>query len=71
MSDSALLVRYRKFRYQAQSDIADHGYHTKCPPMVVTTLEDFSNAVSTLGQVKRTYARGCQHISAHLPKGCH
>jgi hypothetical protein len=33
MSDSALSVRYRKFRYQAQSDIDDHGYRTKCPPM--------------------------------------
>jgi hypothetical protein len=33
MSDSALSVRYQKFRYQAQSDIADHGYRTKCPPM--------------------------------------
>jgi hypothetical protein len=33
ISDSALSVRYRKFRYQAQSDIADHGYRTKCPPM--------------------------------------
>jgi hypothetical protein len=28
MSDSALSVRY-----QAQSDIADHGYQTKCPSM--------------------------------------
>jgi hypothetical protein len=27
------LSRYLKFRYQAQSDIADHGYRTKCPPM--------------------------------------
>ncbi len=26
-------VRYRTFRYQAQSDIADHGYWTECPPM--------------------------------------
>ncbi len=33
MSDSALSVQYRKFRYQAQSHIADHGYWTKCPPM--------------------------------------
>ncbi len=33
MSDSALSVRYRKIQYQAQSDIADHGYRTKCPPM--------------------------------------
>ncbi len=33
MLDSTLSVRYRKFRYQAQSDIADHGYRTKCPPM--------------------------------------
>ncbi len=33
MLDSALSVRYRKFRYQAQSDIADHGFRTKCPPM--------------------------------------
>jgi hypothetical protein len=33
MPDSALSVRYRRFRYQAQSDIADHGYRTKCPPM--------------------------------------
>ncbi len=28
-------ARYGKFRYQAQSDIADHGYRTKCPPMYV------------------------------------
>jgi hypothetical protein len=35
MSDSALSVRYRKFLYQTQSDIADHGYQTKCPPMVL------------------------------------
>ncbi len=35
MSDSTLSVRYRRFRYQAQSDIADHGYRTKCPPMVI------------------------------------
>jgi hypothetical protein len=34
MSDSVLSVQYRKFRYQAQSDIADHGYRTKCPPML-------------------------------------
>jgi hypothetical protein len=33
MSDSTLSVRYRKFRYQAQYEIADHGYRTKCPPM--------------------------------------
>jgi hypothetical protein len=33
ISDSALSVQYQKFRYQAQSDIADHGYRTKCPPM--------------------------------------
>ncbi len=33
MSDSALSVRYQKFRYQAQSDIADHGYPTKGSPM--------------------------------------
>jgi hypothetical protein len=33
MSDSAFLVRYRKFRYQAQSNFAVHGYRTKCPPM--------------------------------------
>ncbi len=26
-------VRYRTFRYPAQSDIADHGYRTECPPM--------------------------------------
>jgi hypothetical protein len=25
--------RYRKVRYQAQSDIADHGYWNKCPPI--------------------------------------
>jgi hypothetical protein len=36
MSDSALSVRYRKFRYQAQSDIANHGYQIKCPLMVKT-----------------------------------
>ncbi len=29
VSDSALSVRYRKFRYQAQSDIADHGYRIR------------------------------------------
>ncbi len=39
MSDIALSVRCRRFRYQAQSDIADHGYRTKCPPMIITTLE--------------------------------
>ncbi len=33
MSDSVLSVRYRTFRYQTQSDIAGHGYLTKCPPM--------------------------------------
>jgi hypothetical protein len=36
MSDYALSVRYRRFRYQAQSDITDHGYRTKCPPMMVS-----------------------------------
>ncbi len=35
MSDSAFSVRYRGLRYQAQSDITDHGYRTKCPPMIV------------------------------------
>ncbi len=30
MSDSALPVRYRRFRYQAQFDITNHGYQTKC-----------------------------------------
>ncbi len=39
MLDSALSVRYRKFRYQAQSDIADHRYRTKCPPMAETMHE--------------------------------
>ncbi len=34
MLDSALSVWYQKFRYQAQSEIADHRYRTKCPPMV-------------------------------------
>ncbi len=29
-------VHYQTFRYQAQSDIADHGYRTECPPMVLT-----------------------------------
>ncbi len=38
MSDSALSVRYRKFRYQAQSDSADHGYQTKCPPVDICRL---------------------------------
>ncbi len=33
MSDSALSVRFRRFRYQAQSDIADHRYCTKWPPL--------------------------------------
>jgi hypothetical protein len=33
MSDSALSIRYQRFRYPAQSDITDHGYRTKCPPM--------------------------------------
>jgi hypothetical protein len=27
-------VRYRTFRYQAQSDIADHGYQIECSPML-------------------------------------
>ncbi len=39
MSESALSVRYRRFRYQAQSDIADHGYRTKCPPMPATSVK--------------------------------
>ncbi len=38
MSDIALSVRYRMLRYQAQSDIADHGYRTKCPPMIIGPL---------------------------------
>jgi hypothetical protein len=38
MSDSALSVRYRMFRYQAQSDIADHRYRVKCPPMIIGPL---------------------------------
>ncbi len=29
----ALSIRYRCFRYQSQSDIADHGYRTKWPPI--------------------------------------
>ncbi len=33
MSDSALSVRYWKFWYQAQYEIADHGYRTKCSPI--------------------------------------
>jgi hypothetical protein len=36
MSDSALSVQYWMFQYQAQSDIADHGYGTNCPPMTIT-----------------------------------
>jgi hypothetical protein len=36
MSDAALSVLYRRFRYQAQSDIADHGYRTKYPPMLIS-----------------------------------
>jgi hypothetical protein len=38
MSDSTLSVRYLKFGYQAQSDIADHGYRTKCPPMDISHI---------------------------------
>ncbi len=38
MMDSALSVRYRMFQYQAQSDIADHGYRVKCPPMIIGPL---------------------------------
>ncbi len=34
-------VRYRKFRYQAQSDIADRGFRSKCPPMVKTHAKWF------------------------------
>ncbi len=30
-------LQFDKFRYQAQSDIADHGYRSKCPPMIITT----------------------------------
>ncbi len=47
MSDSTLSVRYRKFRYQAQSDIADHGYRTKCPPMPVSKTTVHNNAASS------------------------
>jgi hypothetical protein len=43
MSDSALSVRYQKFRYQAQSDIADHGYQTKCPSMILEHVEVMSS----------------------------
>jgi hypothetical protein len=36
MLDSALSVRNWKFRYQAQSEIANHGYRTKCQPLDTT-----------------------------------
>jgi hypothetical protein len=56
MSDSALSVRYRKFRYQAQSDIADHGYRTKCPPMV-TALES-DEVVTVTHRAERSHVSG-------------
>ncbi len=43
MSDSALSVRYRKFRNQARSDIADHRYQTKCPPMIPVGTRNVSH----------------------------
>ncbi len=41
MSDSALSVKYQKFRYKAHSDIADHGYRTKCPPIDIWQVNVF------------------------------
>ncbi len=38
MLNSAPSVRYWRFQYQAQSDMADHRYRTKCPPMHKTRL---------------------------------
>ncbi len=35
----AFSVRYRSFWYQAQSDIADHGYQTKCSPMCTVNVQ--------------------------------
>ncbi len=35
MLDSAHSVQYWRFRYQAQSYIADYGYRTKCPPVAI------------------------------------
>jgi hypothetical protein len=45
MSASALSVRYRRFRYQAQSDIADHEYRTKCPPLLKAFGQIFSRTI--------------------------
>jgi hypothetical protein len=36
MSDSALFSRISEVPISTQSDIADHGYRTKCQPMVFT-----------------------------------
>ncbi len=35
-------VRYQEIRYQVQSDIADHGYRTKCPPTLQKKLSPYS-----------------------------
>ncbi len=51
MLDSTLSVRYRKLRYQAQSDIADHGYRTKCPPMA----NKYVLTASEICELKRYY----------------
>jgi hypothetical protein len=51
MSDSTLSVRYRKFRYQAQSDIADHGCRTKCPPMGVCIVKRPKEGVILAGAI--------------------
>ncbi len=41
-------VRYRTFPYQAQSDIADHGCRTECPPMSVSLQSEKSFASVSL-----------------------
>ncbi len=40
ISDPLFSVRYRKLWYQAQSDIADHGYRSKCTPLNVYTVQN-------------------------------
>jgi hypothetical protein len=71
MSDSALSVRYRKFRYQAQSDIADHGHRTKCPPMPKATGKCLGNSLRYEKAAGKCLNTHCQPIGekAELPSG--
>jgi hypothetical protein len=68
MSDSALT--YRRFRYHAQSNIADHGYRNKCPPMLTNNSNYL--AFSSLYLLPRTQnVHICHPCSRRDKKDCH